>query len=1038
MHALKTYTAVRMSGVFVLLLMAALSVGFAVACTTEEPTATPVPPTATSVPPTATSVPPAEAPEEAMEPTGEPIRIGTLIDATGDLAAFGPPIVLATDLAALLVNEAGGIDGRPIEMVHRDSGTSPQIATDAASALVNVDGVEAIVGSLSSGVTLAVAESVTIPGGAVLVSPASTSPAITNLDDDDTVFRTTVSDALQGVIAAQLASQLGFDNVATLYINNAYGEGLSTVFESTFEDLEGTVSAAVPIEGGQASYVSELRQASQGGATVLMAISYPETAGVYLREAVEGQFFEDFMFVDGTKNQEMFDTLGAENFEGDYGTAPGAPGTPTQEKFQELYASKLDGDPSSLFISEAFDAAAILALAIAEADSEDGSDIKAAMRKVANAPGERVGPGDIAKALQLIADGQDIDYVGAAGDQDFDENGDVQNTIEVWNIKDGQIASTGIFARPGESIDITAAPTMMEEASGEPIRIGTLIDVTGDLAVFGPPIVAATDLAALLINEAGGIDGRQIEMVHRDSGTSPQIATDAASALVNVDGVEAIVGSLSSGVTLAVAESVTIPNGAVLMSPASTSPAISALSDNDLVFRTTVSDALQGVIAAQVASQLGYDNVATLYINNAYGEGLSDVFSATFESLGGTVSAAVPIEGGQASYVSELRQASQGGATVLMAMSYPETAGVYLREAVEGQFFEDFMFVDGTKNQEMFDQLGAGNFEGNYGTAPGAPGTPTQEKFKELYASKLDGDPSNIFISEAFDAAAILALAIAEAGSEDGDDIKAAIRKVASAPGEKVGPGDLPRAVELILAGQDIDYVGAAGDQEFDENGDVLNTIEIWKIDGGQIASTGIFASVGDSIDLEAGPTGMAPGKVAGIGSEFAQVFTVGAGSKGLFKVDETLRGADVVVSMETEALTGVVDFSSDSASVEIDLHKLMSDQSRRDRYVRERMFPNQPIATVHFADLGDVPAPFLDSGAEHKTKLIGTVNVNGTDADLEFDITARLDNGTDLVVLGTAKFVWEEFGMVAPVSQFFTVEDEVTVEILLQASVNN
>ena len=1025
----------RLSKISVLAVLLASMAVFALACSTEEPTATPVPSTATAVPSTATSVPPTQEPaEEAMEPTGEPIKIGTLIDTTGDLAVFGPPIVLATDLAALLINEAGGIDGRPIEMVHRDSGTSPQIATDAASALVNVDGVEAIVGSLSSGVTLAVAESVTIPNGAVLVSPASTSPAISNLDDDDTVFRTTVSDALQGVIAAQLASQLGYDNVATLYINNAYGEGLSTVFQETFEGLGGTVSAAVPIEGGQASYASELRQASQGGATVLMAMSYPETAGVYLREAVEGQFFDEFMFVDGTKNQEMFDVLGADNFEGNYGTAPGGPGTPTQESFQSLYASKLEGDPSSLFISEAFDAAAILALAIAKADSGDGDDIKAAMREVANAPGEKVGPGEIAKALQLISEGKDIDYVGAAGDQDFDENGDVQNTIEVWKIEGGQVTSTGIFARPGDSIDIDAASMMMEEPSDEPIRIGTLIDATGDLAVFGPPIVSATDLAALLINEAGGINGRQIEMVHRDSGTSPQIATDAASALVNVDGIEAIVGSLSSGVTIAVAESVTIPNGAVLVSPASTSPAISKLDDNGLVFRTTVSDALQGVVAAQVASQLGYDNVATLYINNAYGEGLSDVFKETFEGLGGTVSAAVPIEGGQASYVSELRQASQGGATVLMAMSYPETAGVYLREAVEGQFFEDFMFVDGTKNQEMFDTIGVENFEGNYGTAPGAPGTPTQEKFKELYASKLDGDPSSLFISEAFDAAAILALAIAEAGSEDGDDIKAAVLKVARAPGEQVGPGDLPRAVQLIADGKDIDYVGAAGDQEFDENGDVLNTIEIWNIKDGQIASTGIFASIGDSIQLDAGPTS----KVAGIGSPAAQVFTVGAGSKGLFKVDETLRGADVVVSLETETLGGVVDFRSNSASVDIDLHTLKSDQSRRDRYVREQMFPNQPVATVHFSDLGVVSAAFLDSGAEHKTKLTGTINVNGTDADLEFDITARLDNGTDLVILGTSKFVWADFGMEAPVGQIFVVEDEVTVEILLLTSTGN
>ena len=1034
MQALKSYAPGRISGVFVLLLIAALSVSIAVAsCSADEPTPTPVP-----VAPTATPVPPTEAPEptpeEAMVPTGDPIKIGTLIDVTGDLAAFGPPIVLATDLAALLINEAGGIDGRMIEMVHRDSGTSPQIATDAASALVNVDGVEAIVGSLSSGVSLAVAESVTIPNGAVLVSPASTSPAITNLDDNDTVFRTTVSDALQGVIAAQLANQLGYENVATLYINNAYGEGLSTVFQENFEAQGGTVSAAVPIEGGQASYASELRQASQGGAEVLMALSYPETAGVYLREAVEGQYFDDFMFVDGTKNQEMFDNLGADNFEGNYGTAPGAPGTPTQETFKNLYSSKLDGDPSSLFISEAFDAAVILALAIAEAGSEDGDDIKAAMREVANAPGEKVGPGDLARALELISQGQDIDYVGAAGDQDFDENGDVQNTIEVWKIEGGQVTSTGIFASPGDTIDIEAGAMMMEEPTGEPIKIGTLIDATGDLAVFGPPIVLATDLAALLINEAGGIDGRPIEMVHRDSGTSPQIGTDAASALVNVDGVEAIVGSLSSGVSLAIAESVTIPNGAVLVSPASTSPALTNLDDNDLVFRTTVSDALQGVILANAASQLGYDNVATLYINNAYGEGLSTVFSETFESIGGTVSAQVPIEGGQASYASELRQASQGGATVLIAMSYPETAGVYLREAVEGQFFEEFMFVDGTKNQEMFDGLGVENFEGNYGTAPGAPGTPTQETFKELYASKLDGDPSSIFISEAFDAAAILALAIAEAGSEDGADIAAAMRKVANAPGEKVGPGDLGRALQLISQGQDIDYVGAAGEQEFDANGDVLNTIEVWKIEGGQITSTGIFVSAGDPVDLGAEPTGKRPG----IGSEFAPSFEVGEGSKALFKVPENLRGADIIVSLETETLNGVVDFKADSATIEIDLHTLRSDQARRDRYVREQLFPGQPMATVHFADLGDVPAPFIDGREELKTKLMATVNVNGTDADLEFDITARLDNGTNLVILGTSNFVWADFGMTAPVSSLFVVEDEVTVEVLLQTTLVN
>jgi polyisoprenoid-binding protein YceI len=166
--------------------------------------------------------------------------------------------------------------------------------------------------------------------------------------------------------------------------------------------------------------------------------------------------------------------------------------------------------------------------------------------------------------------------------------------------------------------------------------------------------------------------------------------------------------------------------------------------------------------------------------------------------------------------------------------------------------------------------------------------------------------------------------------------------------------------------------------------------------------------------------------------------FDIGAGSKGLFKVDENLRGADVVVSLETETLSGGVDFDNNNVSIEVDLHTLKSDQSRRDRYIREQLFPSQPVATVRFTELGDIPASFFEGGVEHKTTLTGKVNVNGIDADLEFDITARLDNGTDLVILGTSNFVWADFGMEAPVSQIFVVEDEVTVEILLQATLAN
>lgn len=167
------------------------------------------------------------------------------------------------------------------------------------------------------------------------------------------------------------------------------------------------------------------------------------------------------------------------------------------------------------------------------------------------------------------------------------------------------------------------------------------------------------------------------------------------------------------------------------------------------------------------------------------------------------------------------------------------------------------------------------------------------------------------------------------------------------------------------------------------------------------------------------------------------RLFEIVEGSQGLFKVDEVLRGVDVVVALETEEIIGAIDLEGGTATVALDLHTLVSDQARRDRYVRERLFPAQPIATVDFADLGDIPDSFFETGEELAVTLPATVNVNGADAVLEFDITARLDSDEDLVVLGTTEFVWADFGMTAPVSSIFTVADEVRAEMLLYAKAN-
>ena len=404
------------------------------------------------------------------------------------------------------------------------------------------------------------------------------------------------------------------------------------------------------------------------------------------------------------------------------------------------------------------------------------------------------------------------------------------------------IVAAAVAAIPTpEPVVIPTPAMMMSGPSGEPIKIGAVLDFTGDLGAYGKPMRNSVDIAAELINDAGGILGRPVKPVHKDGGTSAQITTDAGNALVKTDNVQAIIGPLGSGFTIALAQSVTIPNEVVQISPSATSPALSVLEDNDFLYRTAVSDAAQGVILARLARELGYDTAALLYVNNAYGEGLARVFTENFEAEGGTVTASVPQEPDQPSYISELENATKDDPDVLVAMSYPVSAGVYLREAIEGDFIDAFMFVDGTKSQDMFDSLGSENFEGFYGTAPGTQESDSSAVFRILYEERFGELPTDPFLGETFDAFAIAALAIEKAGEYNGPAVRDAMREVANAPGIKVGPGDFAKALDLIRRGEDIDYEGVAGSQNFDENGDVLNTIEIWTIESGMITSTGRY-----------------------------------------------------------------------------------------------------------------------------------------------------------------------------------------------------
>jgi ABC-type branched-subunit amino acid transport system substrate-binding protein len=390
-------------------------------------------------------------PTEAMMMLTDPLVIGHLNAFTGSLSYFGETHLNSVNLAAKHINDAGGIHGAEIVVIEKDTGVNPVQGVDAARALVSIDGVVAIVGSLASGVTLAVAESVTIPQGVLQVTGASTSPAITVLEDNDFLFRTAVSDASQGVVLARVAEEQGYSTVGIMYINNAYGDGLTAQFEETFNSLGGTVTAKVAHEETQPTFTSELEKATEGDPDVLIAISYPGQAEIYLRESLEGGYADNFLFVDATKSPEMMEVVGWAALDGTLGTAQGAPDSPALQAFQSAYDATYGEEVQHPFTSETYDATVLIALAAAKAGTTtDSTAIRDALRSVANPPGEVVGPGiaGIIKALELIAAGEDINYEGAAGTVDFDENGDVVGYIEVWQVKDGEIISTGRFELP--------------------------------------------------------------------------------------------------------------------------------------------------------------------------------------------------------------------------------------------------------------------------------------------------------------------------------------------------------------------------------------------------------------------------------------------------------------------------------------------------------------------------------------------------------------------------------------------------------------
>jgi len=331
-------------------------------------------------------------------------------------------------------------------------------------------------------------------------------------------------------------------------------------------------------------------------------------------------------------------------------------------------------------------------------------------------------------------------------------------------------------------------------------KIGVILGFTGPIESLTPMMADSAELAMTEINESGlFLDGVTLVSVRADSTcVDSAAATAAAERLVTTDGVVAIMGADCSGVTGAVLANVAVPNGIPMVSPSATSPGLSTAEDNDLFFRTAPSDARQGAVLAGILQDRGIENVAVTYTNNDYGKGLSDAFIANFEEMGGTVTLNAPHEDGKADYSAEIGALASAGGDILVVLGYSDQGGKgMIQAALDTGAFDTFMMGDGMYGDALLADLGA-DMEGSYGA----------DAFKTITdAAGVNSESS--FTRESYDAAALIAMAMMAGGEATSAAVAANLLAVANAPGEPILPGELGRAMEILAAGGEVDYIGA-------------------------------------------------------------------------------------------------------------------------------------------------------------------------------------------------------------------------------------
>jgi branched-chain amino acid transport system substrate-binding protein len=351
---------------------------------------------------------------------------------------------------------------------------------------------------------------------------------------------------------------------------------------------------------------------------------------------------------------------------------------------------------------------------------------------------------------------------------------------------------------------------------GSPLIIGTLLPQTGTLAYLGPPEVAGVDLAVQEINEAGGVLGSDVEVVHTDSSDADhaEVATQSVTDLISQD-VQVIIGAASSSVTFNVVDDIT---GAeiVQISPANTATGLSGYSD--FYFRTAPPDTVQGAALGNLITGDGHANIGILVFNDDYGTSLRNVVKTTVEDAGATVvygNEGQEFDPAASSFATDVTALMATSPDAVVVLAFEQTKQIIPELVAAGVDPATIYMVDGNTADYSAD-FDPGTLEGAQGTIPGAfPSDDFQARLKEVDPALTD----YAYGPESYDATILAALAAVKGGATDGPTIQANMAAVSGADGgeECTSYAD---CVELLDGGEDIQYVGQAGVGPFNEDND--------------------------------------------------------------------------------------------------------------------------------------------------------------------------------------------------------------------------